>query len=427
MKFSLASTFTGLSLLLSQVAGNTPDLCTEDIENLRLLKPSECDPTGRVGPDITVGSTVYNNDEAHFVIGSPKTKKKPKKPKKGGNRNRDLQEDLSWDEWDDNDHQGGKIRRLKKGKKGKKGKKPVLMVYLPGTTDWPGLSSCLIQAAAATGNPTIGLTYGYLSRGDSFRNTRCASLENLDDQVECLTEQHNDAIFGGTYGAERIYSEAEFWAPVDPLDSIVGRLGLLLMKLHELYPKEGWNHYYKKPKQDYPATPRLNWKLLAFMGHSQGAGHAAFLAQIKKLGGAVMISGPQDECEGCPANTPFWIDEPYKTKSVTAFAHGDATESFLEPSLPVMEDNWNRMAKTETISWDYPVSVVDTGAYTTYDVCNTPIVSFLAPSAMSPCGRKGHCSTALDDSAPVLSNTSGEDVYIFAMNIWTEISDVAKC
>lgn len=35
------------------------------------MKPSECDPTGRVGPDITVGSTVYNNNEAHFVIGSP--------------------------------------------------------------------------------------------------------------------------------------------------------------------------------------------------------------------------------------------------------------------------------------------------------------------------------------------------------------------
>ena len=67
---SLAIVF-GLSLLPSPVAANTPDLCTADIEDLRLMKPSECDPTGRVGPDITIGSTVYNNNEAHFVIGSP--------------------------------------------------------------------------------------------------------------------------------------------------------------------------------------------------------------------------------------------------------------------------------------------------------------------------------------------------------------------
>ena len=56
---------------------NTADVCTANISNLKLLRPSECDPTGRVGPDITVGSTVYNNDEAHFVIGSPKTAAAP--------------------------------------------------------------------------------------------------------------------------------------------------------------------------------------------------------------------------------------------------------------------------------------------------------------------------------------------------------------
>lgn len=378
MKYSLILAGLG-SALLRNVAANTPDLCTDDIENLRLIRPSEADPTGRVGPDIKVGSTVYNNDEHHMVIGSPITSKSK------------------------------------------------LIVYLPGTTDWPGLSSCLIQSAAASNRTTIGLTYGYLSRGDSFRNTRCESEPDLGSQVTCLTEQHNDAIYGGTYGADRTYNGAEFWKAVDPLDSIKGRLGLLLAKLDADYPDEKWDRFYKESKDGYPSLPYVKLNKIVFVGHSQGAGHAAYLAQTKKIAGAAMISGPQDECLGCPDGTKFWIDDDFKTKAVTAFAHGNFTESYLEPSLPGMIDNWNRMAKSGTVSWSYPVEVVDTGDYTNYNVCETPILSFLPPSDMSPCGRKGHCSTALDDSAPVLADTSGKNVYIFALDIWRKVSDAFVC
>ena len=72
----LSTTSVALFALPTKVLAmleNTADVCTANISNLKFLRPSECDPTGRVGPDITVGSTVYNNDEAHFVIGSPKT------------------------------------------------------------------------------------------------------------------------------------------------------------------------------------------------------------------------------------------------------------------------------------------------------------------------------------------------------------------
>jgi len=403
MKIAISSStiVLGLSLLSSPVAANTPDLCTADIEDLRLMKPSACDPTGRAGPDITVGSTVYNNDEDHFVIGSPI----------------------------DASMTGRKLRRnLKSSKSSKSSKSDHIMVYLPGTTDWPGLSSCLLQASASAGVPTIGLTSAYLSRGDSFRNTRCASLPDVADKVECLTEQHNDAIYGGTYGADRIYNDALFWAAVDPVDSIAGRLGLLLAKLDSDYPEEGWDQYYEPAMGEYPVSlPTPKWEKFAFMGHSQGAGHAAYLAQTKKIAGAVLLSGPQDECEGCAAGTKFWIDDDFKTSKVTAFAHGDASEDYLEPSLPGMEDNWNRMAKSGTVNWSYPVEVVDTGNYGMYDVCKTPIVSTLAPKAGSPCGRRGHCSTALDDSAPVLQNTAGDDVYIFALDIWANVADVGKC
>mmetsp|Transcript_19029 Transcript_19029/g.39085 ORF Transcript_19029/g.39085 Transcript_19029/m.39085 type:complete len:419 (+) Transcript_19029:81-1337(+) len=408
-----ATAFVAASLSQNIVSANTPDLCTKDINDLLLLKPSECDPTGRVGPDILVGSTVYTNDEAHFVIGSPKLAgAMPPKPKSGKSHKRERRA----------------TRKLGKGtKKGSKGA-PKLMVYLPGTTDWPALSSCLLQSVASVGVPTIGLTYGYLSRGDGFRNTRCGSLGTTELKVECLTEQHNDAIYGGTYGAERDYNGAEFWKPVDARDSIAGRLGLLLAKLDETNPEDGWGAYYKAAKGSYPASlPVPKWSKIAFMGHSQGAGHAAYLAQTKKTAGAVMISGPQDECLDCPSGTKFWIDEDFTTSAVTAFAHGDATETFLEPTLPIMKDNWSRMASSGTVSFSYPLNVVDTADYGSYDVCETPIVSSIAPSTMSPCGRKGHCATALDDSAPTLEDTSGNNVYVFALDIWSSVADVHKC
>ena len=87
------------------------------------------------------------------------------------------------------------------------------------------------------GAPTIGLTYGYLRRGDGFLNTRCATLlPDTDADVECLTEQQNDCIYGGTYGSERTYNNTEFWQAVDTCDSIIGRLGIFLYKHDEMYP-----------------------------------------------------------------------------------------------------------------------------------------------------------------------------------------------
>jgi len=97
MKFTFLSTALGAAFLSTTAVANTPDLCTADIEDLRMIKPSSCDPTDRVGPAITVGSNIFNNDEDHFVIGSPakassvetrklKKEKKEKSDKKTKNK-----------------------------------------------------------------------------------------------------------------------------------------------------------------------------------------------------------------------------------------------------------------------------------------------------------------------------------------------------
>ena len=93
MKLNLLSTIFGAALILSTVVSNTPELCTNDIQYFVNIRTSECDPTGHVGTNIMVGTTLYNNDEHHMFIVYPckagKARKKPKTSKKRGNQGSD--------------------------------------------------------------------------------------------------------------------------------------------------------------------------------------------------------------------------------------------------------------------------------------------------------------------------------------------------
>lgn len=351
--------------------------CLHQIENARLLRPSECDTTGRVAPNITVGNRTLSNDEFHIVIGSPAT--------------------------------GPQTRHNNTNN---------LIVYLPGTTDYPALSSCLLQSVALSGKPTIGLTYAYLDRGDTDRNNECAALPSVEDTVECLATQHEDAIYGGDYGATVGNTNKPLWQEIDVRDSILGRLGILLQHLDEMYPKEGWSEYFHRDN-DSSLIPNPILEQIIFIGHSQGAGHAAYLAQTKAMHGAVLLSGPQDECVGCSAhNASFWVDGPFKTTSITALAHADDRDDY-EPTLGIIQSNWERFG---TFS-NKPVII----GIADFDVCQSPVLTSFKPALTSSCGRRGHCSTALDDSTPFLENTFGEVTKIYGVDLWRSLVDLDKC
>jgi len=357
---------TALLLLSGAIvhADNTPNLCSDDISNLQRIAPSatglDIDPI----PDIKVGSATYSGDAEHFVM---------------------IPND-------------GHVKKV--------------MVYLPGTTDRPELSSCLLKSVSETLNfPTIGLSYAYLSSGDNFRNGKCASLEPLAEQVLCLQEQHTDAIDGGDYGATHFTdSGSAFWVEVKPENSITARLGKLLQYLDNQNPGNGWGDLYVGD-----TAPKPMWENIYVMGHSQGAGHAAYLGAAKKILGASMLSGPQDECIDCPVGTDFWIDGKYKTKTqYTAFASGD------EPLYPVMTDNWLRMKEAGATTWGEPTDV--DFALTPVDACASPLVTHVKYAPTSTCGGKEHCSTAIDDSVPFLIKSTNETYYLYDNIVWPAIA-----
>ena len=352
-------------------ADNTPDLCTSDIVDLLKIKPSDTNP-GVPVPNITVGGFEYNGDAEHFVIGNSIS-----------------------------------------------ATKDLALVYIPGTTDRPALSSCLLKSVAEHAQyPTIGLSYKYLSSGDKFRNGKCALLGSVEEQVNCLTEQHEDAINGGTFGSTHFKDDgSHFWDEILPHDSITARLGFLFKYLDDSFPNSGWELFYSNGSE----FPVPNWKKLIIMGHSQGAGHAAYLAQSNKLRGAVMLSGPQDECIDCPDGTTFWIDSPYMTDKYTAFASGS------EPFYDLMRENWDRITATGATSWE-PGHVADVGYgfKKNFDVCTSPLVSYVMHAATSTCGGKAHCSTAIDDSVPFLEKYDGEKQYLYDIAVWPLVARKVK-
>jgi len=373
MKFS-SSTIVGIVAILVSVANadNTPNLCTKDIKDLIKIKPSQTNP-GVVVPNITVDGVEYDGDAEHFVMGTTKSKHK--------NR---------------------------------------VIVYLPGTTDRPELSSCLLKSVAASlPYPTIGLSYAYLSRGDKFRNEGCAQIgvySGVPAQVDCLERQHDDAINGGGYGALSFKDGKPLWDAVEQHNSITARLGFLLKYLDDTIPNSGWNELYDTDINSSFPTPK--WGKLEIMGHGQGAGHAAYLGQTQNIKGAIMVSGPQDECISCPANTSFWIDGPYISKKYTAFANGK------EPLIGVMKDNWNRMTVAKATTWEKNVFKGVNFALNTkrLAVCEAPFLTFIKPASTSTCGGQEHCSTAIDDSAPFIEKFNGNKRYLYEDNVWPSLA-----
>jgi pimeloyl-ACP methyl ester carboxylesterase len=73
---------------------------------------------------------------------------------------------------------------------------------------------------------------------------------------------------------------------VDSANSIVNRFSKLLIYLAKHDPAGGWAAFLKGNQ------PR--WDKVIVAGHSQGAGHAAYLGKCFKLAGVLMFSGPQD-------------------------------------------------------------------------------------------------------------------------------------
>lgn len=363
--------------------------CLDDEYGFRSIRPSEVS-TNSVPPNVTIiNGNVFSTDVPHLVLLPPPSK-------------------LSYDD-----------------------NQELLKVFIPGTTDTPEGVSCLLASIGQDG-PVIGLSYAFLNSPDGFRNQACldkyASTKKEDGTskpdgkangnsyyARCLARQHMDALYGGA-------SEQDIWQIVDVDDSISGRLISLLDFLSEEYPSEGWDAY-----RDPTSMTDLHWDRIWVLGHSQGAGHASFLAKTTKLAGATLLSGPQDDCTKAGADDVCWTRGDYQTTDVRVLGHTE------EADIVIILDNWRSMAIFDEEA--EPVIISDGDLLNVSGIpTGRPWLTSIEPQKNAACARisrENHCSTALDNNAPLIieQNSARDDAaeiegnpYLYSLKVWPRLA-----
>ena len=190
-----------------------------------------------------------------------------------------------------------------------------LFVMLPGTGAPPSPYRLIIREGAARGFHTIGLTYPN------------------DEAVAEACIAAGDAACSGNVRREIITgTDSSSLVAVTPANSITGRLTSLLTYLAATYPTEGWGQYL--------TSGRPNWSLITMAGHSQGAGHAGYLAKLESLDRVVMFSGPAERLTA-GGQAASWLSQANVTPVSRQYGFIHTADTLVPLSL--VTTNWAQM------------------------------------------------------------------------------------
>lgn len=178
---------------------------------------------------------------------------------------------------------------------------------------------------------------------DSFAATKGYHVLSLDYPNNVITTTCSNSEDSSCF--DRFREEIILGAAVSPLvdvdstNSICNRLLAALEYLSVRYPKQGWNDFILKGK--------VQWKKIVVAGHSQGAGHAAWIGKKFKVKKVIMLAGPQDYLayfhrpagwQYMPSKTPhnrfvsfLHADDPFDFKRQLADDRAILNDSTVEP------------------------------------------------------------------------------------------------
>jgi len=195
-----------------------------------------------------------------------------------------------------------------------------LVVFLGGTMSKTSGTTIFSKFTANKGFHVINLAYP---------NLIPVKVCNQEVDIDCALKYRKE-IFQGITGSEFI--------SVNFNNSIENRLQKLLSHLKSIDPKGNW--------QQYLEDGQILWNKILIAGHSQGAGHAAFIANQKKVKRVLMFAGPNDY-RGMPAN---WLSSLSKTPLTNyyAFLHlRDEVSSFNIQEQCLMELGFTTIFNTD--------------------------------------------------------------------------------
>jgi len=154
-----------------------------------------------------------------------------------------------------------------------------LFLFLPGT-----------RASAAGGLKIVSTFAGW--------GFHAISLDYEDNVVAVSCAHSLDPTTFGRY-REAIVTGAPVSAKiaVNRANSILNRFQKLLLYLAQHDPDGGWGQFVRDGQ---PV-----WKRILVAGHSQGAGHAAYIGKLYRVDRVLMFSGPQDYMDDLGRPAPW--------------------------------------------------------------------------------------------------------------------------
>jgi uncharacterized protein (TIGR03437 family) len=177
-----------------------------------------------------------------------------------------------------------------------------LVVFLPGTGAVPSQYQMLARSLALGGIAVASLNYP----NPLAVNTVCAVVVDLD----CYEQVRGEILTGENTSPLVAVSRA---------DSIENRLLRLLQFLHRLAPARGWDQFF--------SGERLLWHRLVLSGHSQGGGHAGFIAKRYRTARAVMLAAMDYNI--LRQRVAPWMEQPGATPAASYFAFGHERDELV--------------------------------------------------------------------------------------------------
>jgi len=173
-----------------------------------------------------------------------------------------------------------------------------LLLHLVGSFDNPASTTYFPALAANNGFKVINLKY----ENGTAAFTACGNSADMD----CYTHFREEIIFG---------ADVSETVEVDFAHSIMNRLQKLLIHLSAEHPTENWDLFLN-------ASEEIDWSNIVVSGHSQGGGHAAFIAKEFEVERVLMFASPNDYSAffDSPA---LWLDNPSQTFDSLHYTFGN--------------------------------------------------------------------------------------------------------
>lgn len=147
-----------------------------------------------------------------------------------------------------------------------------------------------------------GMGYDFINL--SYPNT-VAAASHANSSDELVFDKYRQEICFGTPESDVV--------SVDSLNSIYTRLLKLLQYLDQAHSSENWGQYLA-------GSNSIEWSKITLGGHSQGSGHACYLAKKYPVDRVLMFSGPNDY-SNFYSNSANWLRQPGVTSVSRHFAY----------------------------------------------------------------------------------------------------------